>query len=416
MAVQTLNLKETKYTNFNGNPVKVLQLNGVTIWEYSSIDWVDGDDRFYYTGIDANGYVEGCAMYNNNPVEYAVGKWNFDTPSYYSLVSPTPTEQESYIGKYYMVEHPSYVDGKLMYSISADNIETLISNGTIVVGETSVYESVEDSTMATVITQKISAVDGNGYNARYFGLDSDFFPAPEEDVAPTQYIDTHLVIPNRYNGKKVTRILANAFSGYNAGDVNTREYYGQCYYIKTIEIAMGIKTIDDYAFFAPSLTDVVIPEGLETLRIQVFRSINKLDLPSTIKNIGLALMFNVGSSSRHGTCIWRAVETEKVFTSYQIESTVGTIAYGVFAQWETVVFEKTVRVMPSSSFSSTYDNPLPNLVFKHDPDQEITLSIPSFKSATTATIYTDCNAVINYDWAGKNVTPTFYPLSEYVES
>lgn len=411
--IETLQVKN-KLTNEITEMEKLQTNTGVIIWE-SLKDIVEAPPYLHISGIDANGYVEGCEMYNNNPVEYAVGKWNFGTPSYYSLVSPTPTEQESYIGKYYIVENSSYVGEREMYSISADNIETLISDGTIIVGETSVYESVEDPTMATVITQKISAVDGNGYNARYFGLDSDFFPAPEKDVVPTQYIDTHLVIPNRYNSKKVTRILANAFSGYDAGDANTKRYYGQCYYIKTIEIARGIKAIDDYAFFAPSLTDVVIPEGVETVRVQVFRSIGKLDLPSTIKNIGLAFMFNGGNAGRYGTCIWRAVETEKVFSSYQIKSS-GSIIYGVFAKWETVVFEKTVRVMPSASFNTTYDAPLPTLVFKHDPDQEITLSIPSFKSATTATIYTDCNAVLNYDWAGKNVTPTFYPLSDYVES
>ena len=413
--IETLQVKN-KLTNEITETEKLQTNTGVVIWE-SLKDIVEAPPYLYISGIDANGYVEGCALYDNNPVEYAVGKWGFGEPSYYSLVSPTPTTQEEYIGKSYIQENAAYVDGKSMYAITADNVAAQVSNGYIIVGETPAYESVGSPELATIIIQQISAVDGNGYNARYFGLDRDFFPPPEKNVVPTQYINSHLVIPNRYNGKKVTRILANAFAGYNGGDINTSAYSGQCRYIQTIEIARGIKTIDDYAFFAANFSgEVVLPEGLETLRVQVFRFVEKLDLPTTIKNIGLAFMFNGGDAGRYGTCVWRARDASNTITKYQIKSTTGSISYGVFAKWATVVFEKTVSVMPSTSFNTTYDNPLPILVFKHDPDQEITLRIPSFKSATTATIYTDCNAVLNYDWAGKNVTPTFYPLSEYVES
>lgn len=61
------------------------------------------------------------------------------------------------------------------------------------------------------------------------------------------------------------------------------------------------------------------------------------------------------------------------------------------------------------------DRPLQNLVFKHTNSDTIILDILAPKNATEITIYTDNDIVKNYDWASKNYTVTFKPLSEYTE-
>jgi len=145
----------------------------------------------------------------------------------------------------------------------------------------------------------------------------------------------------------------------------------------------------------------------------VFRSVSKLDIPTSIKAIGKAYKFGGTNASRSGICVYRAKNADTTIGQYQFGG--GSVLYGVFAQWSTIIFESSVESMPSGGFSTTYDTTMPILVFKHGADQDITLNFPSFKSAITVTIYTDCNAVINYDWSAVNITPTIYPLSDYVE-
>ena len=53
------------------------------------------------------------------------------------------------------------------------------------------------------------------------------------------------------------------------------------------------------------------------------------------------------------------------------------------------------------------------MVFKHTDEDDFVINLTSIKTATVTEIYTDNTYVRNYDWAGKNITAIFYPLSEY---
>jgi hypothetical protein len=78
-----------------------------------------------------------------------------------------------------------------------------------------------------------------------------------------------------------------------------------------------------------------------------------------------------------------------------------------------IIFESSVK---SITGCLLYSSAIP-IVFKHGVNDDIAISITSKpKSALSVTIYTDCNAVKNYDWASMNYTVTFKSLSEWSET
>ena len=90
---------------------------------------------------------------------------------------------------------------------------------------------------------------------------------------------TTLTIPNEIDGKKVTKIGANAF------DSNTS--------ITSVEIQDGITTIDSYAFYnAAALESVSIPESVTTMNEGAFANctaLSSVNLPSKLKTISYGL-------------------------------------------------------------------------------------------------------------------------------
>ena len=213
MGVQTIDFSDLEVCEFNGQEVLTLVLNGNVIWEAPTGDWVDGDDRFYYTGVDANGVLEDELGYNGNPVKYYLGKRKIS----YKIVplSTPPSTSEDYVGKYVKITG-------INTEITSSNITTYVDNGTIVVGETTAYEKINNPTNIDGIVTKsdasytepsLNALRPAYYNG-YF-KDYEFFPEMggstgveyQQDVPEGQV----WTIPNRYNRKPITKVMKNAF-------------------------------------------------------------------------------------------------------------------------------------------------------------------------------------------------------------
>ncbi len=394
-----LNFEDTEVMNYNEKPVEILQLNGNELW--NNVTEQVGLD-LNYTGLDANGYMEGSVEFDGTIVAYAVGK---PTMRYVTQVVPTPTTEEGYYGKYV------FNDG--MLSIGGITSESFATSG-IVVGETPCYEYTDEKTELSVQTS-YSYSTCNGYNSEYYG-GYDFSVANEGSIsADDQIVPDVLQIPNTYNRKPVTKILDSAFDGGTPATTGSSSRY-QAMCIKEIVFGSNIEEICGYAF--RGLTDYGIIDGIDT--------ITTFSVPDSVKTIGSSA-FNY--LARNNSVFYKFVVSEKVETmpnsifnstycskiiyKAQQANINAAIAMGYLDNTQTtydVVFKKSVKQLVKQPF---YNAIAANLVFEHTDDDEIIIDISAPKTAKTTNIYTDSTYVRNYDWAGKNITPTFYSLSEY---
>lgn len=394
---------------FNNNIVKVLQLNGTSIWQYKAYDWVDGDDRFYYTGIDENGIYEDMLGYTGVPVEYALGK---RTMKAYLPVSPTPTTASGYVG--YFIDLPN---GKT-HITSEEDATTRVENNEIILGSTIAYKYEDVKSVEGVITQDdivYGYPDCNAYNVHYYAEKAgfvsatDFFNSNSLSNITTQYVESILTIPNRYKNRPIKRILRNAFKNGESSDASTAGTYNQSRFVKEIRISEGITHIHAKAFYrcdlgANSSKFLVLPETTIYLANAVFGDARVyVDLPKGLQN-GLGQLSYQGG----GNCIYRCKSLSVSSTQEDSTSTV----QGFLDYFNTVIFEKTAEVIRAGLF---YNSAAKVLVFKHDADAQITFNVTSLKAATSITVYTDNEIIKNFDWASKNYTVTFKALSEYVE-
>lgn len=344
---QTINLNDLEIVKFNGLDVESLQLNGATIWEKSK-----ASDVFNYTGLDANGNMEGQLAFDGTIVAYAIGK-------------PTIT-----------------------------------------------ITTAEDGTQSESITYP----DCNGYNNEYYNYDFNTSMTTSDKMyvsASERIISENLVIPDKYNGKPITTILANAFynASWYATDNTAYKTYQSCF-LKTVTLGQNILNIKSSAFFSSGCyrTDA------NTL-VSVFETINVDE--SHIQALGNSAFSDIGGGNYNyfnlptslieiGAGVFEGAKKVRVNSNLTLPTDILSLS---------MIWNNTTDVIFSSNVTSVPLNTLQNnqvLVFEQDVNTEVTIApIKEGKSSTTITIYTDNNSVKNFDWASYNITPTFKSLSEY---
>lgn len=324
--------------------------NGNVLWEKAK-----ASDVFNYTGLDANGNMEGQLAFDGTIVAYAIGK-------------PTIT-----------------------------------------------ITTAEDGTQSENITYK----GCNGYNNEYYNYDFNHYFAQTSVEPATyvsendRIISKDLVIPSNYNGKPVTKIIDCAFSGMD-GAGNNGDYYQNCF-IKTITLGNNITDIGRNAFngvgFYPTDANTMVyvfeSENLKNSNVKsigdsAFAYVRNggysFDLPTNLNALG-SYPFTSASKVRVNSNIMSDIST-------------GLNPNYLFTNSGDIIFSSNVTYVTLGKFDSNTNA----LVFEQDVNTEVTLNVTSMKSATAITIYTDNNSVKNFDWATNNYTVTFKSLSEYTGS
>lgn len=139
---------------------------------------------------------------------------------------------------------------------------------------------------------------------------------------------TTLTIPNEIDGKKVTKIGANAFDG------NTS--------ITSVEIQDGITTIDSYAFAnCTALSSVNLPSKLKTISYGLFAScsnLTKIEIPE-------------GVTSIDGYAFYTCTSLKEINIPEKVES-IGEAAFYYCAALESIEIPKSVDDIGSYAFDS----------------------------------------------------------------
>ena len=344
---QTINLNDLEIVKFNGLDVENLKLNGTTIWEKAK-----ASDVFNYTGLDANGNMEGQLAFDGTIVAYAIGK-------------PAIT-----------------------------------------------ITTAEDGTQSESITYP----DCNGYNNEYYNYDFNTSMTNADKMyvsADERIISENLVIPDKYNGKPITTILDNAFcnSSWYATDTTNYKTYQSCF-LKTVTLGQNIVNIKVSAFFssgcyrtdANTLVSVFETINVHKSHIQAIGNVafsyigggnyNYFNLPTSLTELG-AGAFNGSKKVRVNSNLTPSTDTFSAST--------------IWNNITDVIFSSNVTIAPMLTLQNNQV-----LVFEQDVNTEVTIApISEAKSAITITIYTDNQSVKNFNWASHNITPTFKSLSEY---
>lgn len=269
MATQSINFGEVEFCDFNGNEVEKVIFNGDLIWEYVAGNWVDGDDRFYYTGVDANGVLSDEAGYNGNPVEY-------------------------YIGRRQKTEN---ADGTVSYTyVSCNGLNPAFYNG--------YYKDYE-----------FFPNNGDGYDYVY-------------DIP---WGET-LIIPNRYNKRPITKIMDSAFQNGDLYDTQAHTANSnQSGQFTSLVINEGIKEFDDSAFEKMNVA-VVFPKSTRIIGSAVVHSCYSVDIPEDVETIdGVVGYENSGTCTyraKNATLSGNGIFD--YFTNVVFESTVEKLSGAIF--------------------------------------------------------------------------------------
>lgn len=320
------------------------------------------DLRFNYVGIDANGNDEGEASYDGTAVAYGIGQLTYNYYRY-TQVSPTPTTASDYASKYvYDTETDSYT------ACSYYN-ETLTPSW-VVVGTTPCYTR-ETETYAAKQTETqtlkfaySTPIQNGAFNTNYWG------ESIRQSYDDASYIPEitelkKLALPTTYRGLPITKILPGAFYGLYT-DASSQDYY-PAYQMEKVLISSQNMSLHYNSFRGCRLTNIFVTSS----------TLNFYARGASSSSNGFFDSTSAGSNPK----------------SLVLDATVTSVSGFLIKGNQTIVKA---------------------IVFKHAQNDSVTLSIDSSKNAVTFNyIYTDCDAVRNYDWSGKNITVNFKTLSEY---
>lgn len=266
-----------------------------------------------------------------------------------------------------------------------------------------------------------SRASNNGLNSEYFnGLN---LATQYSNISDIPHLDLETIkIPSTHRGLPVVKVLSYAFRAYIPSDMATNERYLVTYLTKSFILGANIQELETNAIRYLCSLGSYADTGDRSFD---FANVQKLtqgclygvyniiprhkNYPIRLPNTVTSLHANTFTDS--GTA-YPAI-SKIIISSPSIQCIKSSLsAIADVLDW--LVFNNTVENVSGDLVNSAPDNTYyKNIVFKHSQNASITLSINSNKSATNCNIYTDCDAVKNYDWASKNYTVTFHPLSEY---
>lgn len=245
-------------------------------------------------------------------------------------------------------------------------------------------------TIATDGTETVKWENCNGLNDDYFIEKYGDSYVKKWDVltepTPLKVVEDILVIPDKYNNLPVTTILSNSFyaSTYEVLYGTVHEKW-QSYFYKQIVFGENISEIHNTAFYGSS--------------------IELLSLPNTISKLGTNIC-GVNLTT---------INNFEIIPKLEVNSNITPISLAPYNTIPTVIFNTNVTYLKNIiNYSLGFDDYV--WVFKQPKDLQVEIVFSSKpKTAHKVAIYTDNDSVKNYDWSTNgNMTPTFYPLSDYV--
>ena len=161
--------------------------------------------------------------------------------------------------------------------------------------------------------------------------------------------DTHIIIPDTYEGMPVTSIGYAAFhhspslTSIEIPDSVTsigEDAFVGCYYLTSIEIPNSVTSIGNYAFiYCTSLTSIEIPDSVTSIGNWAFEectSLTSIEIPNSVTSIGHRAFYNC-----------------KSLTSIEIPNSVTSIGHYAFEDCKSltsIVIPDSVTSIGSSAF------------------------------------------------------------------
>lgn len=455
-----INGVDVKKVKFNGVDIDKLTCNGVVVWQEAPM--------FNFTPID----VEGRYIYNSNstkiPVAYAVGKFASVSFEYnvYTRDAAIPTAKSEYEGKYVYNDgtHPIGVsfneDGNYnlcSYSINSQTGEETLSPDWVVVGATLTFTSQKETSSIdpenrtdvgkVKITEKYDV--NNGFNSKYFD-NYDFTTTYSNEADIPKLGLENVVIPDTYNGLPVTEIMPKAFVAGGLDYPYTKKdsegpdalgYKNEMYapfLIKHFKLGKNIAILKSISDEPNTVSSGAIQSicRVAEMPTNTFTFNDKLEkiTSSSLANIFtsrsahdpnavVVLPPSVNEVDEHAFNLrfdlpnppGVAITDYKFYLNKVIVSS-NEIFFNAIRSLDYAIFERSVKILKlgwDSVDSDESDSQFRSIVFKHHKDDAISLSIKVGKSAGKMIIYTDCDAIKNFDFAGQNITVTFKSLSEF---
>lgn len=328
-----------------------------------------------FTGLDANGNMEGQLAFDGNIVAYAVG-----TPIITITTASDGTQSETIEYNY----------------CNAFNYE---------------YYGFEKPT--TLYTYK------NETEAKQNPF---WYSIPYPSLVNTFFVEPNIVIPKTYRGKPVTKILSNAFIGGKKcfGDVGDPTImYFQPYIDKfsSFEFGENVDVIGESAFcntyygvLLPIMSNINKTFGGNTYEKEYnMPNVKEIKTYAFERNFGHSSIVSFKGSKDLVIDDYAFYDCRYVLYEFSSKN----ISIGEIQNTNGLVFKNTVESVNLKSNAMSFSNSSCGFVFYHSPTANITLDITSQKTATEITIYTDNNIVKSFDWASKNYTVTFKSLSEW---
>ena len=379
------------------------------------------EEMFNYTPIDSAGKYEHETEYDGTPVAYAIGKYTKKFNYYkFTQKTETPTTASGY-NTYYVYDESSATYVQCSYS------SEVLTPEWVEVGVTPAYNRTQISSTEELNGQEYVFIntsyileDNNGLNPSYFnGYDfsqviSNASESVYENIEDTWGITT-IIIPDTYQGLPVTQILDEAFVAV-VHTSQTIEVYPTIV-TRYFKLGQNITKLGQRSCKAMCRIPVdntnrsfVLNTKLQYIGQQALNEVFSdyditksipLHLPSSVTNIS-ATSFNYISGSGRTYLSELHIYSPTIYLS--------SATYGIVETINKVIFKSSVSSVSGTLNTGTTTTNLGVVIFEHSVDATITLNISKEKNAVTLTIYTDCEAVKNYDWATQNYTVTFYHL------
>lgn len=329
---------------YNGQNIDKVTFNG-------SIVFANPLEYLNFTGLDANGNMEGQQAFSGNIVAYAVGQ-------------PTIT-----------------------------------------------YELDEQGNSI----ESINYLACNGFKADFYGITVDDLRTTESCFVDKiiSIPDTYEGLPiTKILSSAFCGELVKMLGDLPVSLPNTQK--GQGYFLEEVHLGSNIQELGAYCFCGcQNLTKMNFPNSIKNIKNGALANClmgQEVFLPNSIEKLGHSF-FAFGANKIHITSSAIVCENEYDHMSSHILNGYG--AFCEFASAENVlnnfIFENTVSNLTGDLVAGTA-----KLVFKHSKNASLTLnnSIQA-KNSSDIYIYSDNDSVNNYNWASFNLNPIMYPLSEW---
>lgn len=382
MEILSVGLNNAEHCNFYGYEVAVLQLNGTKIWN-NNVEFIaetEGTPGLIYVPCTEDGYIQEEV---DNPITqagYAVFGQVDDSIFDYSLTSlKIPSE---YNGLPVLAILPT------TFSQEVPNLKEIIigSNVKRLSDFQRVYEGMYGVTETTDYYNCFNFPSNAIKNSIYM-----YIPKTVIRIGSSTTITTSSILCGvgehdatvYLNGDSIINLVSDTTQrSLVSGTGETILVFGED--ATTTQISCNSQTTTGLTSYYTSL------EGVEVIKFECKEPINITQ-----------------------NCFLAGVSNLTIDFNGKIKKILGAEAF-IATGYTSFIFPKEIDEISGTDFFN--DNKLTEVTFEHT--NEDTLIIPEninfmyTKAASTKTIYTDKQVVVDYNWSLSNITPNFYHLDK----